>query len=71
MKKLAWLAGLSAFFWVIVFGQPVAGVRYCFRNNTILTEAGRVELVRQEVMRWLTNDKINKEKYYPEVPQDL
>jgi hypothetical protein len=71
MKKYYWLAGVSAFLWVVVFGQPVAGVRYCLLTNSILTESGRAELVRQEVMPRLSNDQVNKEKYYPEIRDDL
>jgi hypothetical protein len=70
MKKYYWLAGISAFLWIVVFGQPVAGVRYCLKDSSILTEAGRVELVRQAVLPWVPNDPTD-EDYYPEMREDL
>jgi hypothetical protein len=70
MKKYYWLAGISAFLWIVVFSQPVAGVRYCVWDNSILTEAGRVELVRQAVLPWVPNDPTD-EDYYPEMREDL
>jgi hypothetical protein len=69
MKKFI---GFSVFLFAlyVLFGQPVYGIRICTFKGTILTEVGRVEMVRQAIMQHVS-DPVYKENYYPEIQQDL
>jgi hypothetical protein len=70
MRKLIWLAGISAIVWTLVLGQPVYGVRYCAFGDGLVTETDRVEMVRQAVTPVFTED-VRRGEYYPELLQDM
>jgi hypothetical protein len=70
MRKLIWLAGISAIVWTLVLGQPVYGVRYCAFGDGLVTETDRVEMVRQAVLKHVS-DPVYKDEYYSEIQQDM
>jgi hypothetical protein len=70
MRKLIWLAGISAIVWTLVLGQPVYGVRYCAFGDGLVTETDRVEMVRQAILKHVS-ERPHWKEYYPGSKQDL